>query len=111
MGAVQPCSAEYLADKSRRLKVCGHPLRLQLLCAIFHTGEPCVSQLWECVGQPQPVVSQHLAVLKENAVVSSEIKGNRRIYTIIDPFIREIVQAIINDEDVLASRRSPVASV
>ncbi len=95
MGVMQPCTPEYLAEKSRRLKVCGHPLRLRLLCAIYHSSEPCVSQLWECVGQPQPVVSQHLAVLKESDIVSSEIKGNRRIYSIIDPFIREIVRSII----------------
>lgn len=98
MGIEQPCLPEYLSEKSRRLKVCGHPLRLQLLCAIYHSGDPCVSQLWECLGQPQPVVSQHLAVLKENGIVSAEIKGNRRIYSIVDPFIRDIVQAIINDD-------------
>ncbi|THB67128.1 MAG: transcriptional regulator [Spirochaetaceae bacterium] len=91
----QPCSGEHLGEKAQKLKVCGHPLRLQLLCAIHHSGEPCVSQLWECVGQPQPVVSQHLAVLKDHGIVDSETKGNRRIYSIVDPFVKDIVQAII----------------
>ncbi|GAB6089644.1 ArsR/SmtB family transcription factor [Spirochaeta dissipatitropha] len=100
MQVAQPCPEDYLSERAQRLKVCGHPLRLKLLCAIYYSGEPCVSQLWECVGQAQPVVSQHLAVLKDNGIVSSEIKGNRRIYSITDPFIRNIVSSVVSESGV-----------
>ncbi len=83
-----------LDEYAGKLKVLGHPVRLKLLCAIARQDDPCVSQLWVCLRQPQPVVSQHLAVLKEKGIVRSEVQGNRRIYSIVDPFVRELVQAI-----------------
>ncbi len=94
----QPCSNEYLIQHAQRLKVCGHPLRLRLLCAISQSGETCVSELWECVRQPQPVVSQHLSILKDRGIVDSEIQGNRRVYSIVDPFIDKLVKRIIAEQ-------------
>lgn len=83
-----------LCSIAQKLKVCGHPVRLRLLCAIARESDPCVSELWECVRQPQPVVSQHLAVLKEKQIVKSEVQGNRRIYSITDPFVRRLVDSL-----------------
>ena len=88
------CSQARINDLSSKLKACGHPLRLRLLCAISREEDPCVSELWECVNQPQPVVSQHLSVLKERGIVDSQSKGNRRIYRIIDPFIAELIGSV-----------------
>jgi DNA-binding transcriptional ArsR family regulator len=75
---------------ARTLKVCGHPVRLKLLRAI-QSSEPCVSDLWRCVGEPQPVVSQHLAVLKREKIVASRTDGNRRIYSVTDPWVQELI--------------------
>lgn len=83
-----------LDDYAKKLKVLGHPLRLRLLCMIAHQQDPCVSELWVCVDQPQPVVSQHLAVLKDKGIVKSEVQGNRRIYSIIDPFVQQLVSSL-----------------
>jgi len=89
------CSTEFIEQCAQKLKVCGHPMRLQLLCRIAHDTEPCVTELWSCLDRPQPVVSQHLAVLKQKGIVTSEVRGNRRIYSIVDPFIRMIVGSLI----------------
>ncbi len=91
------CPDNLIEEFSRKLKVCGHPVRLKLLCLIHRQGEPCVTNLWTCLGQSQPVISQHLAVLKENGVVDSSIQGNKRIYTIVDPFIRDLVEKMIEE--------------
>ena len=77
------------------LKVCGHPLRLKILCAIEKNQEPCVSELWTCLEQSQPVISQHLSVLKKAGIVSSRVQGNRRIYSVDNPFIRSLLRSII----------------
>ncbi len=87
-------TAEELDKYARKLKVLGHPMRLKLLCMIAREEEPCVSELWTCLDQPQPVISQHLAVLKDNGIVQSEVKGNRRIYSITDPFVQDLVATI-----------------
>lgn len=78
---------------ARRLKVCGHPVRLRLLCAI-ENRQPCVSELWRCLGEAQAVVSQHLAVLKRAGIVRSRPHGNRRIYSIADPFVKALVATL-----------------
>lgn len=103
------CSDEFIDECSSKLKVCGHPMRLRLLCRIARQEEPCVSDLWSCLDQPQPVISQHLAVLKQKGIVESEVRGNRRIYSIVDPFIRDIVGSLVDSPmaipaDVLSGR-------
>jgi len=93
--AESSCSEEELESYAERLKVCGHPIRLKILCLI-DKGDACVSELWRCLNQAQPVISQHLAILKEKGIVTSEIKGNKRIYSIVDPFVRSIVRSLDN---------------
>ena len=82
-----------IARIARTLKVCGHPIRLKLLRAI-ESSEPCVSDLWHCVEESQPVVSQHLAVLKREGIVASRVEGNRRIYSVTDPWVKELISKI-----------------
>ena len=87
------CSDAMIDSYAERLKVCGHPVRLKLLCLI-EKEDACVTELWRCLDQSQPVVSQHLAVLKEKGIVESQISGNKRIYSITDPFIKAIVRTL-----------------
>jgi DNA-binding transcriptional ArsR family regulator len=94
------CSEEVLAACAAKLKVCGHPVRLKLLCMIAQQEDPCVSELWVCLNQPQPVISQHLAVLKDKGIVKSEVQGNKRIYSIIDPFVAQIIGNISREAKV-----------
>lgn len=89
------------------LKACGHPLRLKILCAIEKGEEACVSELWNCLEQSQPVVSQHLAVLKRRGIVSSHVQGNRRVYTIANPVIRSLVTGLAESmKDIKSARRN-----
>ncbi len=90
----QTCCADIIIDTyAEKLKVCGHPVRLKILCLI-EKEEACVMELWKCLNQSQPVVSQHLAVLKEKGIVDSDVQGNKRFYSIVDPFIKMIVQSL-----------------
>lgn len=94
----QACYDDVIAEYAQKLKAVGHPIRLKLLCIIAEEDDPCVSDLWRCLQQPQPVISQHLAILKENGIVSAEVQKTRRVYTIVDPFIKEIVARVRADE-------------
>lgn len=87
------CPEEAVKRYAEKLKVCGHPIRLQLLC-IIEKGDSCVTDLWKCLKQPQPVISQHLAVLKEKEIVSAVVRGNKRIYSIKDAFVKQVVQSL-----------------
>jgi DNA-binding transcriptional ArsR family regulator len=66
--------------------------------------ETCVSELWNCLEQSQPVVSQHLAVLKRRGIVSSEVQGNKRVYKVSDPFVRSIVSSLVDSVDELKEK-------
>jgi ArsR family transcriptional regulator, arsenate/arsenite/antimonite-responsive transcriptional repressor len=94
----QACYDEVIAEYAQKLKAVGHPIRLKLLCLIDEEDDPCVTDLWRCLQQPQPVISQHLAILKENGIVSAEVQKTKRVYTIIDPFIKEIVARVRAEE-------------
>ncbi len=93
------CDDEDIEFFSKKLKAVGHPVRLRLLCLIAHEEDPCVSNLWQCLNQPQAVISQHLAILKENGIVSAESQKTKRVYSIIDPFIKNLI------EDMLAAKK------
>jgi DNA-binding transcriptional ArsR family regulator len=90
-----PCADKEITEYARKLKAVGHPIRMRLLCLISREEDPCVSDLWQCLKQPQPVVSQHLAILKENGIVEAEVQKTRRVYSIVDPFIKDLVARIM----------------
>jgi ArsR family transcriptional regulator len=90
--------AAALEEYARRLKACGHPLRLQILFAIEKGENACVKELWKCLKQVQPVVSQHLAVLKEQGIVECKTVRNKRVYSIVDPFIKDVIRLLSRDE-------------
>jgi len=94
---MSPCPDSQITEYARKLKAVGHPIRLRLLCLIAREEDPCVSDLWQCLKQPQPVISQHLAILKENGIVNAEVQKTRRVYSIADPFIKELVASIVAD--------------
>jgi DNA-binding transcriptional ArsR family regulator len=98
------CTDEVIIDFAQKLKAVGHPIRLRLLCLIDEGNDPCVTDLWHCLDQPQPVISQHLAILKENGIVSAEVQKTRRVYTIIDPFIKDLIEKIRAEEARSAKR-------
>jgi DNA-binding transcriptional ArsR family regulator len=87
------CSPQLIEETSNKLKVLGHPIRLKLLC-MMERQTACVTDMWQCLEQPQPVISQHLAVLKDKDIVESVHDGNKRIYRVVDPFIKSIIKSL-----------------
>lgn len=76
------------------------PKRLFLLYALADEAHS-VTELCDLLGLPQSNVSQHLAILRDRALVDAERQGNRVIYALRD---RRVVDAIdllrevMNDE-------------
>lgn len=100
------CRDEFLEPFASKFKAVGHPVRLKILCLIAHQEVPCVGDLWRCLNQPQPVVSQHLAILKKTGIVSSEVHKTKRVYSIVDPFIKELMSTILCDIKTKAAREA-----
>lgn len=89
-----PPSASYSDDTfssgADLLKAMAHPLRLALLVSLTDC-ECCVHELVEATGATQPLVSQHLRVLRNADLVSRSQRGREVVYTIADDHINHIV--------------------
>src|SRR5690242_13124600 len=67
MSAAQPDPA---SAPPEFLQLAGHPLRWRLLCELARSDR-VVSELTERVGEPQNLVSYHLAKLRDGKLVSA----------------------------------------
>lgn len=86
-------SPNALSHAAAVLRCLGHPLRLRLLEAL-ETGEKTVSELQDHAGVTQPMVSQHLMVLKAHGVVDLRRAGPFAYYWIVEPKVKSILECI-----------------
>ena len=75
------------------LKLLANEDRLLLLCQLSQ-GEMCVSELEAQLGIRQPTLSQQLAVLRAEGVVSTRRQGKNIYYSVADPAMLEIVAVL-----------------
>ncbi|MEM3359588.1 MAG: metalloregulator ArsR/SmtB family transcription factor [Candidatus Bathyarchaeia archaeon] len=85
-----------LRFKAKMFKALSDPVRLEIL-EYLRSGEKCVCEIVPHVGISQPVVSRHLAILKRCGLVKDRQKGNRRLYSVTNPAIFRVIDAV-NDE-------------
>jgi len=89
MSGIEEVPDERLFELQARLcKFMSHPLRLRLL-ELLESQERNVSELVELTGEPQPVVSRHLAYMQQLGIVSSERRGTKVYYKLRYPELRE----------------------
>ncbi|RMX10495.1 transcriptional regulator [Vandammella animalimorsus] len=75
------------------LKLLANEDRLLLLCHLAQ-GECCVSDLAAALGIRQPSLSQQLAILRSENVVSTRRDGKRIFYSIAQPEILQLLQLL-----------------
>lgn len=78
------------------LKVLGHPVRLKIVVGLT-ANACCVKDIWECMDLPQPVVSQHLTLLKFRGVVESKREGRRMLYSVCSPFAKKVAISLVSN--------------
>lgn len=76
-----------------RLKIMSHPERLLMLCRMDE-GEVSVTELVELTALSQSAVSQHLAMLRDEGVVTARGEAQTRFYSLRDPTVRAIIHAL-----------------
>lgn len=94
---VLPTDPERMADKAKRaadfLKALAHENRLQILC-ILSQGEKSVSDLEQILSLRQPTVSQQLARLRFDGLVSARREGKTIFYNLASEEARTIIGAV-----------------
>lgn len=63
-------------------RLLGEPTRLRIVLDLAEEGELNVTQFCERLGQPQPAVSHHLALLKNGGLLSQRRAGKYNFYSI-----------------------------
>ena len=72
------------------LRALAAPLHIRIVTELA-SGPRCVHELVETLGAPQPLVSQHLRVLRGAGVVRGARRGREIAYSLIDEHIAHIV--------------------
>jgi ArsR family transcriptional regulator len=81
---------EQIEIAARALKSIAHPLRLKILCVIGES-EACVQDIVDAVGTSQSNVSQHLAIMRDKAILTCRKEANRVFYRVSDPRTLQLV--------------------
>lgn len=90
MSARASPSGSLQAFKAEFFRALGHPVRIRIL-EVLVGGERGVQELQEALGLEQPIVSQHLAMLRAKNIVKARKEGTTVRYTIRDASIRDLL--------------------
>lgn len=72
------------------LRALAAPVRIAIVLQL-RESQRCVHELVDALGVPQPLVSQHLRILKAAGVVAGERAGREVLYRLVDHHLAHIV--------------------
>lgn len=90
---------EVLDSAGDILRALAAPVRIALVLQL-RESQRCVHELVDALGVPQPLVSQHLRILKSAGVVAGERSGREVMYRLVDHHLAHIVlEAVAHAEE------------
>ncbi|MCL1990792.1 MAG: metalloregulator ArsR/SmtB family transcription factor [Defluviitaleaceae bacterium] len=81
-------------EEAQLLKILGHPTRLCIVRGLIEKGGCNVSAMQQCLKQPQPTISQHLAKLKQAKIVATQRVGVEMIYRVENEAVIQLIRAL-----------------
>jgi DNA-binding transcriptional ArsR family regulator len=82
----EPVAGELQSFKAQFFRALAHPTRIQILEALVRRDRT-VQELQEELALDQPIVSQQLAVLRHQGIVSARKEGSSVRYALRDPLL------------------------
>lgn len=82
-----------LPDATRVLKAMANESRLQIMCELAH-GEKCVGDLEKLIGLSQSALSQHLARLRKEQLVTTRRDAQTIYYSLLDGALSPVLIAL-----------------
>jgi DNA-binding transcriptional ArsR family regulator len=89
-GFPAPPPREILDAAGELLRALAAPVRIAIVLQL-RESQRCVHELVDALGVPQPLVSQHLKILKAASVVTGERSGREVLYRLADHHLAHIV--------------------
>ncbi|MGB4504824.1 MAG: metalloregulator ArsR/SmtB family transcription factor [Syntrophaceticus sp.] len=92
--------------RTRVTKALAHPLRLKIIDQLDIDQERCVCELVDVLDCDQPVVSKHLAVLRNAGLVTFRQEGTNVYYKLRTPCVKKFLDCIdhVLQDDMQATR-------
>ncbi|GAA4856026.1 metalloregulator ArsR/SmtB family transcription factor [Actinomycetospora corticicola] len=88
--APAPLQPDTLEAAGELLRALAAPVRIAVVMQLRHSPR-CVHELVDTLGVTQPLISQHLRVLKAAGVVRGERRGREVVYRLVDDHLAHIV--------------------
>lgn len=85
-----PPQRDILDAAGELLRALAAPVRIAIVLQLRESHR-CVHELVDALGVPQPLVSQHLKILKAAGVVTGERSGREVLYRLADHHLAHIV--------------------
>jgi ArsR family transcriptional regulator, zinc-responsive transcriptional repressor len=76
------------------LRALAAPVRIAIVLQLRESAR-CVHEIVDALAVPQPLVSQHLRILKAAGVVAGERSGREVMYRLVDHHLADIVLAAV----------------
>jgi len=101
---MQPKRKNQNKFKAKVFKALSDPVRLGIV-EYLSEGEKCVCEIVPYVGIAQPLVSRHLKILKSCGLVKERKDGNRRLYSVTDPRVFDLIDVVTPELTEFLSKR------
>ena len=85
-----PAAVDVHTGVSELFAALASPVRVRIIEQLV-AGEACVHEIVDALGLPQPLVSQHLRVLRAGRLVSRTRRGREVAYELADDHVAHIV--------------------
>jgi ArsR family transcriptional regulator len=85
-------SPQCISDLAAAFKLLGDETRLRMALHIRRNGELNVSQLCDLLGLAQPLVSHHLALLRDGGVLEIRPQGKHNYYRIRTGYFERLMK-------------------
>jgi len=81
------------------------PIRLEIISHL-RNGEKCVCEIVPHLGLIQPLVSRHIKTLKDAGIIRCRKEGTKRMYSIVDSRIYNVVDALTSELEGILSKEA-----
>ncbi|MEX0877799.1 MAG: metalloregulator ArsR/SmtB family transcription factor [Candidatus Spechtbacterales bacterium] len=88
-----------LLKKARLFAIVGDDTRIKILCFLFESKEPCVSEISSKIDATIANTSHHLQLMHREGLLATERKGNNICYKLVkNEFTKELKKIICDVE-------------
>ncbi len=91
-----PVSEQAVRDLAQVFKLLSDETRLRILVYLAQSGELHVTDLCTKLGQSQPAVSHHLALLRVSGLIESRREGKHNFYSVRTDFFGEMLVELLS---------------